>query len=127
VERRAVPEQVAALEELRELLCRQKEAVTAGDYAKLAELLQEANNWRSRLGDLSQAIAGQELAKEEAWQTFLTMLSECLRLHEDIVALAYHQRAMMEEELHLLFKARQVSQAYEPKTQVVPRCLDRRK
>lgn len=127
MERRTIQEQVAALEELRGLLCRQKEAVAAGDFVQLTELLQEANNWRSRLGDLSQAMAGQEMAQEEAWETFLTILSECLRLHEEIVDLACHRRAMMEEELQLLFKAQRVAQAYEPKTQIVPRCLDRRK
>ena len=127
MERRAVPEQMTALEELRKLLCRQKEAVVVGDFTTLVELLQEIQEWQSRLGDLSQAIAGQERAKEKVWQTFLTMLSECLRLHKDIVALAYHQRAKMEEELQHLFKAHQVAQAYEPKKQVAPRCLDRRK
>lgn len=122
-----VPEQVAALEELWKLLCRQKEAVVAGDFTKLVELLQEVQEWQSRLEDLSQPVAAHVLGKEEGQQTFLTMLSECLRLHEDIVALACHQKAKVEEKLQLFFKAHQVAQAYEPRRQVVPRCLDRRK
>jgi len=107
-----------------QLLCKQLEAASRGDWIRLVELLEKARSWQEKLEEvfgrvLSPGPGLDQLAEEE-----LSLMMECWRLYNEIVTQVERQRKKLVQEGEQLLQAWRAVGCYQPNKEEVARCLD---
>lgn len=115
---------IGSLKAYHQLLCKQLEAASRGDWIRLVELLEEARIRQEKLEEvlgrmLSPGPGLEQLAEEERF-----LMTECWRLYNEIVTQVERQKKKLVQEGEQLLQAWWAVRCYQPNKEEVARCLD---
>lgn len=109
-----------------QLLCWQLEAASRGDWVRLVELLEETRVRQERLEEVLGRVFSPGSGLEQLAEEERSLLTECWRLYNEIVAQVEKQKEKLVQEGEQLLQARRAAQCYRPRREEVARCLDNR-